>query len=84
MNSLTARDTATTLSCVSFLSRQVLEVSTGRKKDEVAGVLERLSNCDRLEAVSMDMNTTFREAVQLWLPQARIVADNFHVIKHVN
>ena len=64
-------------------ARHVLEVSAGRKKDEVAGVLERLSNCDGVEAVSMDMSTTFREAVQLCLPRARIVADHFHVIQHV-
>jgi transposase len=61
----------------------VLEVSAGRKKDEVASLLERLSNCDGVEAVSMDMSTTFREAVQLCLPRARIVADHFHVIQHV-
>ncbi len=65
-------------------ARQVLEVSAGRKKDEVACLLERLSNCDGVEAVSMDMSTTFREAVQLCLPRARIVADHFHVIQHVN
>jgi transposase len=64
-------------------ARKVLEVSAGRKKDEVASVLERLSNCDAVEAVSMDMSTTFREAVQLCLPKARIVADHFHVIGHV-
>jgi transposase len=64
-------------------ARQVLEVSAGRKKDEVAGLLERLSNCDGVEAVSMDMSTPFREAVQLCLPRARIVADHFHVIQHV-
>jgi transposase len=64
MNSLTARDTATIPSCLSFLARQVLEVSTGRKKDKTAGVLERPSSCERVEAVSMDMRTTFREAVQ--------------------
>ncbi len=51
--------------------------------DEVTGVLERLSNCDAVEVVSMDMSTTFREAVQLCLPRARIVADHFHVIQHV-
>jgi transposase len=65
-------------------ARHVLEVSAGRKKDEVAGVLERLSDCDGVEAVRMDMSTTFREAVQLCLPRARIVADHFHVIQHVN
>src|SRR3989440_1569246 len=65
-------------------ARQVLEVSAGRKKDDVASVLERLSNCDGVGAVRMDMSTTFREAVQLCLPRARIVADHFHVIQHVN
>jgi transposase len=64
-------------------ARKVLEVSAGRKKEEVAGLLERLSNCDAVEAVSMDMSTTFREAVHLCLPRACIVADHFHVIQHV-
>src|SRR5947209_4221567 len=64
-------------------ARKVLEVSAGRKKEEVVSVLERLTNCDGVEAVSMDMSITFREAVQLCLPRARIVADHFHVIQHV-
>lgn len=63
--------------------RHVLEVSAGRKKEEVIKVLERLSDCDAVEAVSMDMSRSFREAVQLCLPRARIVADHFHVIQHV-
>lgn len=46
-------------------------------------MLERLTDCDAVEAVSMDMSRTFREAVQLCLPRARIVADHFHVIQHV-
>jgi transposase len=62
---------------------QVLEVSAGRTKDEVSHLLERLSDCDAVESVSMDMSITFREAVQLTLPHARIVADHFHVIQHV-
>jgi transposase len=63
--------------------RHVLEVSAGRKKDDVTRVLERLTECDAVEAVSMDMSRPFREAVQLCLPRARIVADHFHVIQHV-
>ena len=64
--------------------RHVLEVSAGRKKEDVTSVLERLMDCDAVEAVSMDMSRAFREAVQLCLPHARIVADHFHVIQHVN
>ena len=63
--------------------RHVLEVSTGRKKEDVTCVLNRLTDCDAVEAVSMDRSRPFREAVQLCLPHARIVADHFHVIQHV-
>lgn len=50
----------------------------------MTAVLERLTECEAVEAVSMDMSRTFREAVQLCLPRARIVADHFHVIQHVS
>jgi transposase len=64
--------------------RQVLEVSLGRKQEDVIALLERLEECEKVEAVSMDMSETFRGAVQLCLPKARIVADHFHVIQHIN
>lgn len=48
--------------------RHVRELSAGRKKDEVTCVLERLSTCEAVEAVSMDRSRSFREAVQLCLP----------------
>ena len=52
-------------------------------REDVVRLLERLSDCEKVEAVSMDMSQTFRGAVQLCLPRARIVADHFHVIQHV-
>ncbi len=64
-------------------ARKVLDVSAGRKQEDVVRLLERLSDCDGVEAVSMDMSESFRGAVQLCLPRARIVADHFHVIQHV-
>jgi transposase len=64
-------------------ARRVLEVSAGRKLDEVAALLERLSDPDAVKAVSMDMSASFRPAVQLCLPKAQIVVDHFHVIQHV-
>jgi transposase len=64
-------------------ARQVLEVSAGRKQEEVVALLERLSDPDAVKAVSMDMSASYRPAVQLCLPKARIVVDHFHVIQHV-
>lgn len=51
--------------------RPVLDVSAGRKKEDVTGVRERLTDCDA------------GEAVPLCFPHARIVADPFPVIQHV-
>ena len=44
--------------------RHVLEVSAGRKKEDVAAILDQLTECDSVEAVSLDMSRTFREVVQ--------------------
>jgi transposase len=63
--------------------RQVLEVSAGRKQDEVVALLSRLSDPDAVKAVSMDMSASYRPAVQLCLPKAHIVVDHFHVMQHV-
>ena len=62
---------------------QVLEVSAGRKHEEVIALLERLSDPDAVKAVSMDMTASFRPAVHLCLPRAHSVVDHFHVIQHV-
>jgi len=64
-------------------ARDVLEVSDGRKKEEVVKLLERLSDPDAVKAVSMDMSASFRPAVAAALPKAQIVVDHFPVIQHV-
>jgi transposase len=63
--------------------RRALEVSAGRTQEEVVRLSERLDDPERVEAVSMDMSTPFREAVRLCLPRAQVVADHFHVVQHV-
>ena len=64
-------------------ARTVVEISEGRKLEDVQKLLERLSDPEKVEAVSMDMSASFRPAVQLCLPKAKIVVDHFHVIQHV-
>ncbi len=48
---------------------------TDDSREDVVRLLERLTDCDEVEAVSRDMSESFRGAVQLCLPRARIVAD---------
>lgn len=50
-----------------LLTRTVLEISEGRKVEEVQKLLERLDQPDAVEAVSMDMSASFRPAVHLCL-----------------
>jgi transposase len=66
-----------------LVQRKVLEISEGRKLEDVQKLLERLDDPDAVKAVSMDMSASFRPAVQLCLPKAQIVVDHFHVIQHV-
>jgi transposase len=65
------------------VSRDVLEVCEGRKKEEVVKLLERLNDPDAVKAVNMDMSASFHPAVAAALPKAQIVVDHFHVIQHV-
>lgn len=64
--------------------RRVLDVIKGRTQKKVQEALERLAHKDTIRVVSMDMAGNFRAAVQEVLPDARIVADKFHVVKRIN
>jgi len=64
--------------------KQVLGVVSGRGQKSVEAFLDRLPDREAIEVVVMDMHEPFRQAVELCLPGAKVVADKFHVIKHVN
>jgi len=64
--------------------KQVLGVVSGRGQKSVEAFLDRLPDREAIEAVVMDMHEPFRQAVELCLPGAKVVADKFHVATHVN
>ncbi len=64
--------------------KQVLGVVSGHRQEEVQGFLEHLPEPEKVEVVVMDMHEPFRQAVELCLPQAKVVVDKFHVLMHVN
>jgi len=63
-------------------SREVLWVGEGKTRAAIRPFFEWLGPeaCQRIEAVGMDMNTTFDLEVQKHCPQARVVYDLFHVV----
>jgi len=67
-----------------LVNGEVMEVVEGQGSQKVQAYLETFPDPERVKAVAMDMHEPFREAVQMCLPRAKVVADKFHVIRHVN
>ncbi len=61
-------------------TRHPIAVVAGERKLDVERMLERHAARDAVRAVSIDLSEAYRQAVQLVLPDAAIVADKFHVI----
>lgn len=67
-----------------LVNREVMEVVEGQGRQRVEEYLNRLTEPEKVKAVAMDMHEPFRQAVQQCLPGAKVVADKFHVIRHIN
>ncbi|MEM1402944.1 MAG: ISL3 family transposase [Pseudomonadota bacterium] len=76
------RGFATTL--VDLRRNKVFDVRLGRSQASLEGYLKRLPGKDNVKLVVMDLSETYRSIARQYFPQARIVADRFHVIRLVN
>jgi transposase len=65
-------------------NREVMEVVEGQGKQKVEEYLSKLAEPEKVKAVAMDMHKPFRQAVEECLPRAKVVADKFHVVRHIN
>ena len=63
---------------------EVMEVVEGQGRQKVEEYLDKLPQPDRVRGVAMDMHEPFRQAVKMCLPQAKVVVDKFHLIRHIN
>jgi len=63
---------------------EVMEVVEGQGRQKVEEYFDSLSDPERVKGVAMDMHEPFRQVVQMCLPQAEVVVDKFHLIRHVN
>jgi transposase len=61
--------------------RRVIWAAPGRNADVLIEFFKELGidRCFNIKTVTMDMSASYEKAVQLWLPQADIVFDRFHV-----
>ena len=73
---------ATTL--VDLRNHKVFDVVLGRSELSLRQYLIRLPGREHVKVVVMDLSETYRQIVQKYFPNAKIVADRFHVIRLVN
>ena len=60
---------------------KIFDIVKGRSEPDLADYLRALPGRDRVAVVCMDLSSTYRSIVKKYFPNARIVADRFHVIR---
>ena len=63
---------------------KVFDVVLGRSEAALESYLQKLPGKERVRVVCMDLSSAYRALVRKHFPNARIVADRFHVIRLVN
>jgi transposase len=72
---------ATTL--VNLEKRTIFDVKLGRTDSSLESYFNKLEGKDEVKTVCMDLSETYRSIIHKYFPQAKIVADRFHVIRVV-
>ncbi len=65
-------------------NHRVYDVVLGRSQAALDAYCQRLQGKDQVRVVCMDLSSSYRALVHKYFPQARIVADRFHVIRLIN
>ena len=70
---------------INFFNRAIIDVLKDRDKTTIASYLRRIDRKERERVlyVCIDMNDNYREVLRRYFPNAFIVADSFHVVKHI-
>lgn len=62
-------------------NKSVIDILQKRNKETVIIYLSKLNDIDNIGPVAMDMRNPYMSAVNTVIPHAKIVIDNFHVVK---
>lgn len=64
--------------------RKVYDIALGRSEAALRSYLNQLAQRERVHVLVMDLSETYRSIGRRYFPNAKIVADRFHVIRLVN
>ncbi|KTD38585.1 transposase (IS652) [Legionella nautarum] len=56
----------------------------GRSEPDLRAYLQQLPGKERVQVVCIDLSSTYRSLIKKYFPNAKIVADRFHVIRLIN
>jgi transposase len=65
-------------------NHKVFDVVLGRRESDLKAFLEGLRGRDKVKIVVIDLCDHYRRIIKKYFPNAKIVADRFHVIRWVN
>lgn len=65
-------------------NHKVYDVVLGRSEADLDGYFQALEGKDRVRVVCIDLSSSYRALVRKHFPNARIIADRFHVVRLVN
>jgi transposase len=60
---------------------KIFDVVKGRSAQELAHYLDRLPGKEHVKVICIDLSSSYRHIIQRYFPNAKIVADRFHVIR---
>ena len=62
-------------------NRRVFDVVEGKSQADLLAFLRTLKGREKVKVVCIDLSSSYRQVIQKWFPNAKIVADRFHVIR---
>jgi len=63
---------------------KIFDVVPGRSESDLKTYLQQLPGKERVQVICIDLSPTYRSLIKKYFPNAKIVADRFHVIRLVN
>jgi transposase len=62
-------------------NHKVFDIVKGRSEADMLAFLGSLKGRERVRVVCIDLSSPYRSMIRRWFPNARIVADRFHVVR---
>ena len=60
---------------------KIFDIVKGRSASDLAHYLNQLPGKEQVKVICIDLSSTYRRLIQQYFPNAKIVADRFHVIR---